>query len=97
MGDAGQWILDHRRSLTGHRKQEDKEEREKEKGRAKGKRHFKARPERQVGNDSNTGMNKTDNMSSKLLKSGCFTYKFMLEKKIVQNSIIATRGERFKE
>lgn len=56
-------------------------ERKKERGRAKGKTHFKARPERQVGNYSNTGRNKTDNMSSKLSKSGCFTYKFTLEKK----------------
>lgn len=34
MGGAGQWTLDHRRSLTRHRKQEeeeDKEERKEEK------------------------------------------------------------------
>ena len=65
MGGAGQWTLDHRRSLTRHRKQEDKEERKRDEEREqkKKKRHFKARPERQVGNHRNTGRKKTDNMS----------------------------------
>lgn len=63
MGGAEQWTLDHRRSLTRHRKQDeiDKEERE-EKKKSKRKKHFKTRPKRQVGNDSSTGREKTDNM-----------------------------------
>lgn len=41
-----------------------KKEREGGRKTAKGKRHFKARPKRQVGNDSKTGRKKTANTSN---------------------------------
>lgn len=53
MGGAGQWTLDHRRSLTPQEAGRQRRENRREKKRAKGKRHFKARPERRIGNDSN--------------------------------------------
>lgn len=53
VGGAGQWTLDHRRSLTRHRKQEDDKEEKQKKERKKERKHFKARPERQAGTDSN--------------------------------------------
>lgn len=75
MGGAGQWTLDHRRSLTRHRKQEEEDKEEKDrKKESKRRRYFKARPERQVGNDSNTGRKKTANMcTSVVANSKCFT------------------------
>lgn len=39
-------------------------QRKEKKERAKGERHFKTRPERQVGNDSNTDRKKTANINN---------------------------------
>lgn len=75
MEGAGQWTLDHRRSLARHRKQEeeDKEKRKREEERQqKEKRQFKTGPERQVGNDSNTSRKKTANMSNSCVKFWVF-------------------------
>ena len=71
MEGAGQWTLDHRRSLARHRKQKEQDKEEKER-QQKEERQFKNGPERQVGNDSNTGRKKTDNKSNSSVKFWVF-------------------------
>lgn len=60
MRGAGQWTLDHRRSLRCRRKRKKRQRQRKKES----KRHFKASPDRQVGNDSKTGRKKAANMTN---------------------------------